>query len=68
MENMIKVPSKIIEVETSIKLLQYLKRKKIIDEGMHNFCSNKLIHKIELEKSKIDNDYLSNDTNYKILT
>ena len=50
MKNMNKVPSKIIEIETSIKLLEYLKRNNIIDDGMYNFCINKLLNKIELEK------------------
>ena len=42
MKNINKVPSKLIEIETSIKLLEYLKRKTIIDDGMYNFCINKL--------------------------
>ena len=37
------VPSKIIELETSIKLLEHLKRNNVIDDGMYNFCINKLI-------------------------
>ena len=67
MENNNKVPSKIIEIETSIKLLEYLKRKSAVDDGMYNFCINKLLNKIELEKSKIDDDYINNIDNYKIL-
>lgn len=63
-----KVPSKIIEIETSIKLLEYLKRKSVIDDEMYNFCINKLLKKEELEKSKIDDDYINNINNYKILT
>ena len=62
------VPSKIIELETSIKLLEYLKRNNIIDDGMYNFCINKLIGKLELEKSKIDDNYINEISNYKILT
>lgn len=62
------VPSKIIELETSIKLLEYLKRNNIIDDGMYNFCVNKLIGKLELEKSKIDENYINEISNYKILT
>ena len=62
-----KIPSRIIELETSIKLLEYLKRKSVIDVGMYNFCINKLLNKIELEKSKIDDDYINNIDNYKIL-
>jgi len=62
------VPSKIIELETSIKLLEYLKRNNTIDDGMYNFCVNKLIGKLELEKSKIDDNYINEISNYKILT
>ena len=68
MESINKVPSKIIDIETSIKLLEYLKRRNIIDDGMYNFCINKLLNKIELEKSKIDDKYIKNIDNYKILT
>ena len=68
MENINKIPSKIIETEISIKLLEYLKNTSIIDDGMYNFCINKLICKINLEKNKIDNDYINNTSNYKILT
>ena len=68
MENINKAPSKIIELETSIKLLEYLKRENIIDDGMYNFCINKLLNKIEIEKSKINDDYINNIDNYKILT
>ncbi len=67
MENISKVPSKIIEIETSIKLLEYLKRKNTIDDGMYNFCINKLLKKQELEKNKINDDYINNINNYKIL-
>ncbi len=62
------LPSRIIEIETSIKLLEYLKRTSVIDDGMYNFCINKLMNKLTLEKSKIDDDYISNIDNYKILT
>lgn len=62
------VPSKIIELETSIKLLEHLKRNNVIDDGMYNFCINKLIGKLELEKSKIDDNYINEISNYKILT
>ena len=68
MENINKVPSKIIEIEISIKLLEYLKRKNIIDDGMYNFCINRLINKIELEKNRIDDDYINDINNYKLLT
>ena len=66
MEN--KVSSKIIEIETSIKLLEYLKRNNTIDDGMYNFCINKLLNKIEIEKSKINDEYINDLNNYKILT
>ena len=68
MENINKIPSKIIEIETSIKLLEYLKRNNTIDDGMYNFCINKLLKKQELEKSKINDDYINNIVNYKLLT
>ena len=68
MENINKVSSKIIEIETSIKLLEYLKRKSVIDDGMYNFCINRLMSKIELEKNRIDDEYINNLNNYKILT
>ena len=63
-----KIPSRIIELETSIKLLEYLKRKSVIDDGMYNFCINKLMNKLTLEKSKMKDDYINNIDNYKILT
>ena len=62
------VPSKIIELETSIKLLEYLKRNNVVEDGMYNFCINKLIGKLELEKNKIDEKYINEISNYKILT
>ena len=68
MVNINKVPSKIIEIETSIKLLEYLKRKSVIDDGMYNFCINRLINKIELEKNRIDDEYINDLNNYKLLT
>ena len=68
MEIINKIPSRIIEIETSIKLLEYLKRENVIDDGMYNFCINKLMNKLTLEKSKIDEDYINNTNNYKILT
>ena len=68
MESMNKVPSKIIEIETSIKLLEYLKRRNIIDDGMYNFFINKLLNKIEIEKSKINDEYINDLNNYKLLT
>ena len=68
MENINKVPSKIIEIETSIKLLEYLKRKSVIDDGMYNFFFFFLIRKVEIEKNRIDDEYINNLNNYKILT
>lgn len=68
MENKNKVPSKIIEIETIIKLLGYLKRNNTIDDGMYNFCINKFLNKIELEKNKINDNYIKNIDNYRILT
>ena len=68
MENINRVSSKIIEIETSVKLIVYLKRKNIIDDGMYNFCINKLVNKIDLEKNKMDDDYINNLDYYKILT
>lgn len=68
MKNINKFPSKIIETETSIKLLEYLKRNNTIDDGMYNFCINKLVNKIDSEKNKINDDYIKNVDNYKILT
>ena len=68
MKNISKIPSKIIEIETSIKLLEYLKRNNIIDDGMYNFCINKLLNKIEFEKQKQDEEYIHDLNNYKLLT
>ena len=47
MYNTSKIPSKIIETELSIRLLEYLKRNNTIDDGMYNYCINKLVRKIE---------------------
>ena len=68
MENTNKVLSKIIEIETSIKLLEYLKRKSVIDDGMYNFCINRLMNKLTLENNRIDDEYINDLNNYKILT
>lgn len=46
------VLGKIIELETSIKLLEYLQRNGVINDEMHFFCINKLTHKLKLEKEK----------------
>ena len=45
-----KIPARIIELEISIKLLEYLKRKSVINDGMYNFCIHKLMNKLTLEK------------------
>ena len=63
-----KVPSKIIEIEISIKLFEYLKRKNIIDDKIYNFSINNLLKKQNLEHLKINGDYINNIDNYKILT
>ena len=68
MEDINRISSKIIEIEASIKLFEYLKRNNTIDDGMYNFCINKLLNKIEIEKSKINDDYINSIDNYKILT
>ena len=68
MENISKIPSRIIEIEINIKLFEYLKRENIIDDGMYNFCINKLLKNLELEKNKINDNYIKNIDNYKILT
>ncbi len=67
MKNINRIPSSIIEIEISIKLLEYLKRERTIDAKMYDFCINKLMNKIELEKNKINDDYINNINNYKIL-
>ena len=63
-----KIPSKIIEIEISIKLFEYLKRKNIIDNKIYNFGINNLLKKQNLEQFKINDDYINNIDNYKILT
>ncbi len=63
-----KISAKIIEIETSIKLLEYLKRKSVIDDGMYDFCINKLLKKHKLEINKIDDAYINDLNNYKLLT
>ena len=68
MENINKISSKIIEIEASIKLFEYLKRNNTIDDGMYNFCINKLLNKIEFEKQKQDEEYIHDLNNYKLLT
>lgn len=68
MVNINKVPTKIIEIKISIKLLEYLKKKSVIDDGMYNFCINKLVNKIDLENNRIDDEYINDLNNCKILT
>lgn len=68
MENINKVPSKIVEIEISIKLLEYLKRKSVMDDEMYNFCINGLMNKLTLEKNRINDEYVNDLNNYKILT
>ena len=68
MENISKIPSRILEIEINIKLFEYLKRENINDDGMYNFCINKLLKNLELEKNKINDDYIKNIDNYRILT
>lgn len=67
MDNINKISSKNIEIEISIKLLEYLKQNSVIDDKMYNFCINKFINKLELEKKKYDDNYINNINNYKIL-
>lgn len=67
MDNINKISSKNIEIEISIKLLEYLKRNSVIDDKMYNFCINKFINKLELGKKKYDDNYINNINNYKIL-
>lgn len=39
------ISPEIIEIELSIKLLEYLKRENIIDDGMYAYVINKLLNK-----------------------
>lgn len=55
MKTLNKIPIKVVELEISIKLLEYLKRTSTIDNEMYNYVISKLI-----KKGKNDN--------YKILT
>lgn len=68
MKDINKIPFNIIEIEISIKLLEYLKRINTIDDGMYNFCINKLMNKQKIEKNKIDDNFINNIDNYRILT
>ena len=61
------IPSKILELELEIKLLEYLKINKTIDDGMYNYIVFKILNKITLEKNKINsNEFNIND--YKLVT
>ena len=51
-----------------MQAVEYLKRNNTIDDGMYNFCINKLLHKIEFEKQKQDDKYINDLNNYKLLT
>lgn len=62
------IPSKIIEFELQIKLLEFLKREGVVDESMYRYVINRLINKITLEKNKINEYYLTNSGNYKLIT
>lgn len=62
------IPAKIIELELEIKILEYLKRENSIDENMYNYVIDKLINKIEKEKAKMDEEYVKNINNYKLIT
>lgn len=62
------IPAKIIELELEIKILEYLKRENSIDENMYNYVIDKLINKIEKEKAKMDEEYIKNINNYKLIT
>lgn len=55
-----KIPSRILELELEIKLLEYLKNNKIIDDLMYNYSINKIITKINIVKNKTNN--------YKLVT
>ena len=62
MESMNNVPSKIIEIETSIKLLEYLKSNNTIDDEMYwkNYSKNKeLISLFERSSFKEKKDTLA---------
>ena len=57
-----------MKLELKITMLLNLKRNNTIDDGMYNFCINKLLNKIEFEKQKQDEEYINDLNNYKILT
>lgn len=61
------IPSRILELELEIKLLEYLKVNNVIDDGMYNYSVNKILNKITLEKNKINNNEF-NINDYKLVT
>ena len=61
------ISSRILELELEIKLLEYLKINKIIDDGMYNYSVNRILNKITLEKNKINNNEF-NINDYKLVT
>ena len=61
------IPSRILELEHEIKLLEYLKTNKIIDDGMYNYSVSRILNKITLEKNKINNNEF-NINDYKLVT
>ncbi len=67
MNDIIKKSNKIIELEMCIKLMNYLKRTNTVGINMYNYCINRLIMKLELEKNKIDDMYIKDISNYQIL-
>lgn len=61
------IPSRILELELQIKLLEYLKENNVIDDGMYNYSVNKILNKISFEKNKINNNEFDM-MNYKLVT
>lgn len=61
------IPSRILELELVIKLLDYLKVNNVIDDEMYNYSVNRILNKITLEKNKINNNEF-NINDYKLVT
>lgn len=61
------IPSRILELELVIKLLEYLKVNNVIDDEMYNYSVNRILNKITLEKNKINNNEF-NINDYKLVT
>ena len=61
------IPSRVLELELQIKLLEYLKENKVIDDGMYNYSVNKILNKISFEKNKMNNNEFDM-MNYKLVT